>query len=53
MWIRALNGVVVEVPDAKAAEYVEQGHSAFDTEDAARGKPAPKSPAKATAKRKS
>ena len=45
MWIKATSGVVLEVPDDKVAEYVEQGHKAFRTEAEARGKTA-------TAKRK-
>ena len=49
MWIRALNGVVLEVPDSKASEYVEQGHAAFSTEAEARGK---SGPVKAPVKRK-
>ena len=38
VWVRALNGAVIEVPDHNAAEYVEQGHTVHATEDEARGK---------------
>ena len=35
VWVRALNGAVIEVPDHNAAEYVEQGHTVHATEDEA------------------
>ena len=49
MWVRALNGVVLEVSDIIAADLVEQGHKSFLTEAEARGLPEPR---KAPAKRK-
>lgn len=59
VWIKALNGNVVDVPKEFVDGLVAQGHEAFDTEDEARGKQkraaksdAPKSkPATAPAKK--
>ena len=38
VWVRALNGAVIEVPDHNAAEYIEQGHTVHATEVEAHGK---------------
>lgn len=44
VWIKALNGNVLDVPDSLADSLVAQGHEAFDTEDEARGKSAKPKP---------
>ncbi len=45
MWIKALNGNVLEVPDDLVPSLVEQGHEAFTSESEARGvKPPPVKP---------
>lgn len=49
MWVKALNGNVIEVDDAFVAGLVEQGHRAFATEAEARGeakRPAKRQPSK-------
>ena len=49
MWVRALNGNVIEVPEDLVPGLVAQGHKAFPTEAEARGV----EPRRAPVKRKS
>jgi hypothetical protein len=37
-WIKATNGVVIDIPETLVDYLVSQGHEAFESEDEARGK---------------